>query len=557
MASGNFNQITDAKHSHWPGERIAALARDWLLRTDPERLICIGRLLTAAFAILAIYLDPTRPNSLLYESRVVLCLYLLLSVGLIFFPLRSSFDSPAHLFIHVVDAAVVGWLTFLTNELASPFFTILPFVILAMTMRWGLKGATLGALTALSVQLIVGVPDLLDGDSELNLFIMRSTYFVLIAATLGYFGAYRERSRQRLAELAQWPTSAVGEDRVSWLRILLEHASRVLGGPHLLVIWRDQEIQSGSIAYWTHGNLQLVDVRGLGFWHRHDPQQHAALAKNSEKLNALFAELPELAAKTGQIEYDVSSAGFSTIRFRGCVFVISPTSMPDGGAALTQIIAARLGAELERIALIQAALSEERIRLARDLHDTVLQNLTAARLKLKLVSEAVPAVAKTQLMEVGTVLFEQQQCLRKFVEDSRTTGEGSLVRLGEALPDFLKVLEARWSCDIAFSIGPELVVPPWLLHEIMQMISEAAANAVRHGQATRLNIAFTGAEENLDLEITDDGSGLSKDANPQRPASISQRVAGLGGQLTILKTSPGYGLQITLPIRQEYRLCTQ
>lgn len=146
--------------AHRPAKEFAGLAREWLLRTDPERLICLGRVITAAFAILAIYLDPTRPNSLLYESRVVLGLYLLLAIALVIFPLRYSFISPVHLLIHGIDAAVVGWLTFLTNELVSPFFSILPFVILAMTMRWGLKGAALGALIALVVQLVVGLPDL-------------------------------------------------------------------------------------------------------------------------------------------------------------------------------------------------------------------------------------------------------------------------------------------------------------------------------------------------------------------------------------------------------------
>lgn len=83
--------------AHRPAKEFAGLAREWLLRTDPERLICLGRVITAAFAILAIYLDPTRPNSLLYESRVVLGLYLLLAIALVIFPLRYSFISPVHL----------------------------------------------------------------------------------------------------------------------------------------------------------------------------------------------------------------------------------------------------------------------------------------------------------------------------------------------------------------------------------------------------------------------------------------------------------------------------
>lgn len=540
--------------AHRPAKEFAGGAREWLLRTDPERLICLGRVITAAFAILAIYLDPTRPNSLLYESRVVLCLYLLLATALVIFPLRYSFVSPVHLLIHGIDAAVVGWLTFLTNELVSPFFSILPFVILAMTMRWGLKGAALGALIALLVQLVVGLPDLLDGDAELNVFIMRSTYFVLIAATLGYFGAYRERSRQRLAQLAQWPPGAIGEDRVSWLSILLEHASGVLGDAHLLVIWREQEFESGCVAYWANGTLQLADLRDTDFWRRHDPDHYDGRdRKSGEALNGLFADLPQIRANTDQSDRKVFSAAFSSVRYRGCVFVVSFANAADDTKDLSQIIATRVGTELERVALIQAARSEGRMRLARDLHDSVLQNLTAARLKLKLIGEGIPDGAKTQLTEVGSLILEQQQCVRKFVDENRPGEEGNLARLEQELPEFLDLLRTQWNCAIDVSHGPApLVVPKWMLYEIMQLISEAASNAVRHGRATLLRIAFVRSAELLNLEIIDNGTGISGELE-MKPLSLSQRVAELGGKLAVCRNSPGLGLKIALPLKLEVR----
>ncbi|MDX1097921.1 sensor histidine kinase [Sinorhizobium medicae] len=538
-----------------PAKEFAGAAREWLLRTDPERLICLGRVITAVFAILAIYLDPTRPNSMLYESRLVLGLYLLLAVALVFFPLRFSFVSPVHLLIHGVDAAVVGWLTFLTNELASPFFSILPFVILAMTMRWGLKGASLGALIALIVQLVVGLPDLLDGDAELNIFIMRSIYFVLIAATLGYFGAYRERSRQRLAQLAQWPSGAIGEDRLSWLSIVMQHASGVLGDAHLLVIWREQEFESGCAAFWTSGRLQLADLRDPEFWRRHDPdgcdERHS---RSGEALNGLFADLPQIHANAGRPNCKVVSAAFSSLRYRGRVFVISYANSTDDMKDLTQIIATRVGTELERVALIQAARAEGRMRLARDLHDSVLQNLTAARLKLKLIGEAFPDGARQKLMEVGSLILEQQQCVRKFVDENRPGEEGNLARLDQDLPEFLDLLRMQWSCSIDVSIGsPGMMVPRWMLFEIMQLISEAVANAVRHGRATVVRIGFIGSAGLLELDISDNGTGIADGLTSKKPFSLSQRIAELGGSLAICRSSPGIGLTITLPLKPGLR----
>lgn len=100
---------------------FARSAGDWLLDAEPERLVSIGRLVTAAFAILAVYLDPTRPVSLLYECRAILSLYILFSVLLVILPLRKPLDSSIHLLVHVIDAVILAWLALLTDELTSPF----------------------------------------------------------------------------------------------------------------------------------------------------------------------------------------------------------------------------------------------------------------------------------------------------------------------------------------------------------------------------------------------------------------------------------------------------
>lgn len=552
-----------AQRSKAPAD-FARSAGDWLLGGDPERLIGVGRLVTASLAIVAIYLDPTRPVSLLYESRLILSLYVFLSVLLVVYPLHKSFDSPVHLIVHAVDVIVLGWLTMLTNELLSPFFAVLPFVLLAMTMRWGLKGAAMGVMALLVVHLAVGLPDLLDGESELNVFIMRSTYFVFSAVVLGYFGAYRERSRERLAELAEWPFETIAFDRISWLKLLFRHASRVLGQAPLLVVWRDQEDDVGSVAYWAEGQVTLVDIQDTDFWRRHDPLpqrwrgEQDSSSKAKEEPLELMAALPQVPSLQARDLHYYCSASFSTVRYRGRVFVINPDCRPDEGSALTEIIATRVGSELERLALMQqtteAARSEERMRLARDLHDSVLQNLTAARLKLKLLSASIRSDDGLQLDEVGMLIFEQQQRLRQFVEDNRAVEEPHSVRLEQTLEGFLGMLREQWDCQIAVSVvPPDIVVPKWMMHEIKQLVSEATANAVRHGKASRLRITIGEADNRLRLEIVDDGSGMSGDEKLQKPSSLSARVAKLGGELMVYRSAPGFGIDILLPATVEPR----
>ena len=539
---------------------IGSAIRNGLLAADPEWLIGIARLVTAIFAVLAIYLDPTQPTAFVGESQVTLALYVILSMLLVVFPLRAPLDSPVHLVTHLVDLAVLGWLSLLTSELTSPFFSFLPFILLVMTMRWGLWGAIAGAVTLELMQVIVGLPDFGDGDSELNIFIMRSAYFMVAAVMLGYLGAYRERNRQRLTELADWPLEAITGDSKSWLRELFRHAAKVLGEPELLVIWRDHEEEAGSVAFWRNGKLTLVDTRDGAFWDRHDPdasrdpRQFGSADACYREIAAILADLPEIAAMPITTGF-ACSAPFSSVRYRGRFFVINTACRPDECRPLTEIIATRFGSELERLALMQqttdAARTEERARLARDLHDSILQDLTAASLRLKVLARSVPEDVGTHLDDVHALMFSQQQRIRQYVEEQRSTDRGRDAALSQPLRALVKILREQWDCEIEVVLDPpDIEVPKWTLHEISQLVSEATANAVRHGKATRLHIALREIDDHhLDLEFCDNGSGVQTDLEPNRPLSLSARVADLDGILTISRETPGFRLRIALPLR--------
>jgi signal transduction histidine kinase len=266
----------------------------------------------------------------------------------------------------------------------------------------------------------------------------------------------------------------------------------------------------------------------------------------------LLHDLLEIVESTDLDIRNVSCAPFSSTRYRGRVFVINSTSGPDEMDALTEIIATRFASELERFALMQqiaeSARSEERMQLSRDLHDSVLQNLTATRIKLKLLTETTGGGFKIQLGEIGSLILEQQRRIRQFVEDNRKDPKLDDVKLGQTLSDFLRPLSEQWNCQIDVSLAPPgLQVPKWMVHEIKQLVSEAAANAVCHGRADQLCVSIAEASNGLRLEMVDNGSGVQGNMNPQQPSSLSARVAKLGGDLAVCRTAPGFGIHIKLP----------
>ncbi len=569
MTSLDFGLVTRMRRAGSDARpmRIGRSARNFLLASDPEALINVGRLVTALFAVLAIYLDPTDPASFLTESEVILGLYMVLSLLLVVFPLSKSLDSPVHLLVHLIDAVILGCLAFLTDELTSPFFSFLPFILLSMTLRWGLRGAVMGAVVLQVVLVIIGVPDLANGGPpELNVFIMRATYFMVAAVMLGYFGAYREHHRQRLTQLAHWPFDAITGDRLSWLRGLFNHAAGVMGDPGLLVVWRDQEEDTGSVAYWLHGDLRLIDVRGAAFWSQHDPEpptpdldRGGTAAVIDAEVAGIFRDLPELAAEVRTPFKYICSAAFSSVRYRGRVFVIDPACHPEECGSLTEIIAMRFRSELGRLALMQQTTetvrAEERVRLARDLHDSILQDLTAASLKLKLIAKSVSKEPKANVVDVNTLVFNLQQRIRRYVDEQCAVHQQyDEAPLYQALPGLIELLRQQWDCRIEATLDPpNLEVPKSMQHEIMQLVSEATANAVRHGKATQVRIELVRADRGVELEISDNGSGMAADVEPKRPSSLCARVTELKGNLTIRAASPGLSLRIALPLGQAAR----
>ena len=532
-------------------------ARNALLVTDPNRLISYGRLFTAVVAVIAIYLDPTQPSRYRTEAQDVLSIYLVMAIMLVAVPIRRPVDSPVHFAIHVLDTAILGWLAFLTNELTSPFFSFLPFTLLAMTVRWGFMGAMLGAVMLEFVLFAVGIPDILDGESELNVLIIRSVYFLVCAILLGYFGAYRESSRERLARLASWPMDAGVGDRRGWLAELCGHSGAITGCESLILIWREQDEPTGFIAHWRREGLRLLPL---------DPATFRSLFAETrldfmDRTRASLVSPVEMAGLTHVLDvlglprplphdYAVRS-GFSGLRFRGAMIVVDPDGRPEDALALTEIIAARTGSELEHVELVarraDSVRAEERSRLAQDLHDSVLQDLTATSLKLRGVAASQPGLAE-DLKAIEELVTEQQRRIRRFVEKERDFDADLPTDMVADLRRQAGLLEKKWGVSVAFDWhGRATQLPRNLVEEIIALFSEATANAVRHGAATRVALEARRVGGALELGVADNGRGLGR-AGGVSPASLRCRAMQLGGSIALDDSLNGLRVTVVIPL---------
>lgn len=195
----------------------------------------------------------------------------------------------------------------------------------------------------------------------------------------------------------------------------------------------------------------------------------------------------------------------------------------------------------------RVAARAERVRLVRDIHDTVLQDLAAANLMLRSALALPPETARKTLAEVGALIADQQRRIRQIAKGGGTERATRAARVGDELATLAAALARQWRCAVSVDLHPADCIPAGLVAEVGLILREAVANAVQHGHATRIEAVAERTGDTLRLRLSDDGHARAGGAI--RPASLSGRVADLGGRMTATRTDAGVMLILDLPIR--------
>jgi signal transduction histidine kinase len=196
---------------------------------------------------------------------------------------------------------------------------------------------------------------------------------------------------------------------------------------------------------------------------------------------------------------------------------------------------------------------EERTRIARELHDTLLQTVQGFMLRLQAVNEMMPAgVVRNELeqtLEIGDRAIAEG---RKTVQDLRSAFTTSdLVEAVRAVGDELATRDAT-----AFRVvveGPVRDLNPIVRDEVYSIAREALRNAFAHARATHIDAEITFDERVVRLRIRDDGKGMAPDVAEQGRAGhygvagMQERARRIGAKLAIL-SGAGTGTEIDLSV---------
>ena len=203
--------------------------------------------------------------------------------------------------------------------------------------------------------------------------------------------------------------------------------------------------------------------------------------------------------------------------------------------------------------LAELALTEERERLARDLHDSVIQRLFAVGLglQLSLTKEMDPDVRSridSALDELNETIHDIRTTI--FDIDRERTPEDSLhdriARMVAEVDNRLGV-EAR----LHWAITDEFPVSNHVAHHTVQAIREMLSNVVRHSEAGHITVEVTGDETHLRVRVRDDGVGMSN-ASPHGRGlrNIRSRAEDLNGAC-VITSDEETGTVVTWEVRRD------
>jgi signal transduction histidine kinase len=468
-----------------------------------------------------------------------------------------------------VDVLWYSALITLGTKTNSVFFFFFLFAIIAGSSRGGtMLGLT---LTAVCTGLFVIVNVLLLAELQLDVprFARRTVYMASLGYILAYWGGAEAMLRKRLTflkELSLLTNPRFGADwtiRQTLRRLLdfyqADYCFLVLSGPQLNLEFYRVE-RNGSPG---HGKPMKVDENAdIPLMNRSDPVTAAYVERTSAWRNRpsyrayngsaskeLDVEPAQNAAEMLNVRSFITAPLHYRNRIRGRILVGS--SEPSGfnleDAAFLQQAADQVLPLIESIRLVDRlasdAAEEERRRLARSVHDRVIQPYLGLQIGLKaLQQELSPPDRDGSLatQSTGQRLIEQLllmtrdgiQELRQYVDGLRGSPAEETMLAG-SIRRFAEQFEAATGIRVeVLDSACGLTMSDRLSAEVFQMTAEALSNIHRHTKSRHAEVRLTMVDNNLELSVENDAG--NEDAVPFKPVSIFERVEALGGRMEVL-----------------------
>jgi len=365
---------------------------------------------------------------------------------------------------------------------------------------------------------------------------------------------HSSQSQQRLSremlEIAAWPRGPL-EDADALLAHLLARVAGILEAPRVLLAWEEADEP------W----LYLAQRSG-------DEVERSREAPPEEPL--VTGPVAEVLRRRFALERVAASWPVRGETVQGRLFVLDRPDLDRDHLVLGEIVAQRVAAELDQYYLTRqlrtAAVTDERVRLACDLHDGMLQSLTGTALQLQALARLMekdppvpPADLREALREIQRLIAADQRDLRFFIEELKPAPRALAgpADLADRMAELAARLQRLWNLEVDVHLEElDGRLSEAFTRQLYRLLREALFNVARHAQASRARIEVARRERTLSIAVTDDGRGFPFTGSYDHeelgrrklgPVSLKERVAALGGSLAIDSHPGRTRLEIRLP----------
>ena len=541
------------------------------------KVIALGRLLLALFILLAIF--PSIDGPLKYPglALAVTATYAGFSALVL---LATWFnwwlDHRLRLPSHLVDMAFFLVLTLATGSvITSPFFIFFVFLVLAAAARWGWRA---GLLTGVAATLMFA-SDTFAGfyrgplsEEDYSYAVIRGGHLIVLSLMLSWFGVMNIAGRFALTR--SLPQGLIlGPPAI----VAVEHLAECLNATRAMMVWPEPEEPWVNIISWTAGRSAETSRAGPEEFEKFvapelngrtflfDLARKHVLVLEGRRLRAIndcVAVDESLARRLGLVEGVATP--LESEACKGYLFATGISTMSGDDIPIARKAGLDISHSFDRWEATRATAevreNETRLRVARDLHDSVAQIMAGIGLKLRAARTTAASEEQRdeELRAIEEDLVVYQQQVQIFIDNlRRPDGVGARVDLEAQLSETAAAMRRQWPIDIDVT-GDHLVpVSRLVAAEIDFLMREAISNSVRHGKATRLSLSAEIVDDCLRLLVRDNGSGfrprgrldhMALLASGRGPRSIIERVEALGGRVELASDRKGALVSIKLPL---------
>ncbi len=554
-----------------------------------ERVLATGRTFLAITALVAIYVDPAQPHYATAAYALLVGYLAYSSIVLLLFRSRTRFEPGLRRLVHTADIFWPTVITLFTEGPSSPYYLFFIFVLLAAAYRWGFP-ETVGT-AVLAVVLMLGQAAVFDrlqltGSLDLNRFVVRSGYLLILGFLLGYLAEAEKRLRAQLALVPRILNKARAEIGLrGTLQGILDDLLRVFAARH--AIFAVEETGSGRVFIWHTGSGGEARDGQIRYAEMEPEHRSAYMFRTRAHTFHVLRGSRSGSADTVAVDVDGSRIDDaiqvppSFLRLHPCrsllgawfafgdewagrLFLVDPAGGSDREATLhfLQNLMRQIGPAIYNVYLTRRMRSRagaaERARMARELHDGTIQSLVAAEMRLEVLRRKGAAEpAAEELTQIQQIVHHEILNLRELMRQMRPV-EADPRKLLEFLANTVDKFRRETGIAATFHAEqPDLVLPVNVSREVARLVQEALMNVLKHSNANRVLVRMSAQDGTCKLVVDDDGRGfdfagrLSQaelDAAHKGPLVIRERVRSIRGQLTI-ESYPGRGarLEITFP----------